>query len=62
MNVQDIWMETVAMIPNISDAEIKDHLSPIMNPLINWIQQRLTHEEKLNAAKSYLEIMKVGLI
>ena len=40
-------MEMVAMGPEIYDAEIQYHLSPIMNPSIDWIQQRLTPEEKL---------------
>ena len=52
----------VAMGPEISDAEIQDHLSPIMNHLINWLQQCLTPEEKVNGAKSHLEVLKVDLI
>ena len=52
----------VAMGPEIYDAEIQYHLSPIMNPSIDWIQQRLTPEEKINGAKSHLDILKIDLI
>ena len=41
-------MEMVAMGPEIYDAEIRDHLSPIMNPVIDWLHQRLTPEEIVN--------------
>ena len=33
------------MGPEISYADIQDHLSPIMNPSIDWIQERLTPEK-----------------
>ena len=62
MNAQDPWMEMVAMGPKISDSEIQDHLAPIMNHLIHWLQQPLTPEEKVNGEKSHLEMLKVDLI
>ena len=62
MNAQDTWMEMVYMGPEISDAEIQYHLAPIMNPSIDWIQQLLTHEVKLNGSKSHLEMLTVDLI
>ena len=52
----------VAMGPEISDAKIKDHLAPIMNPLMNWLHQRLTPQETFNGSKSHLEMLKVYLI
>ena len=52
----------VAMGPEISDAEIQDHLSPIMNHLIHWLQQPLTLEGKVNGTKSHVEMLKVDLI
>ena len=33
-----------------------------MNPLINWLHQRLTPEGKVNGARSHLEMLKVDLI
>ena len=38
----------VDMGPEISGAEVQDHLAPIMVPLIDCIQQRLTPEGKMN--------------
>ena len=52
----------VAIGPKISDVEIQDHLDTIMNPSIDWIQQRLTPEGKVNGAKSHLDMLKVDLI
>ena len=52
----------VATGPKISDAGIQYHLAPIMNPLIDWLQQRLTPGRKVNGAKSHLEMLKVDLI
>ena len=46
----------------MSDTEIQDHLAPIMNPSIDWIQQILTPEEKVNVEKSNLDKLKVDLI
>ena len=39
------------MGPNISDAEIQDHLATIMKPSVDWLKQRLTPEGKVNGAK-----------
>ena len=50
------------MVPEIYDAEIQDHSAPIINPSIDWIWERLTSEEKVNGAKSHLEMLKVDLI
>ena len=47
----------VAMGPKISDSEIQDHLAPIMAPLIECIQKRLTTEGKMNGENSHLEIV-----
>ena len=52
----------VAMGPKISNAKIQYHLAPIMNPSIDWIQERIAPEEKVNGAKSHLEMLKVNLI
>ena len=62
MNAQDPWMEMVAMGTEVYDAVIQDHLYPFMKPLIDWLQQCLTPEEKVNGAKSHLEVLKVDLI
>ena len=60
LNAQDPWMEIFAMGPDMSDDEIHDHLSPTMNPLVDWLHQRLTPEEKVNGANSHLEMLKVN--
>ena len=52
----------VSMGPEISNAEIQVHLAPILNPSINWLQKRLTPEEKFNGAKSHLKMLKFDLI
>ena len=62
VNAQDPWMEMVALGPNISNAEIQDNLDPIMNPVVNFLQRRLTPEENVNAAKFHLEMLKADLI
>ena len=48
MNAQDPRMEMIAMGPEIFDAEIQDHLAPIMKSSIDWLQERITPEEKVN--------------
>ena len=62
MNAQDPWMEMVAMGTEVYDAVIQDHLYPFMKPLIYWLRQCLTPEEKVNVTKSHLEMLKVDLI
>ena len=51
----------VAMVPEINDADIQDNLYTTINPSIDWLQERLTPEEKVNEAKSHLELLKVDL-
>ena len=62
MNAQDPWMEMVAMGPEISDNEVQDNSSPITNPSIDWLQQRIKTRGKLNGTNSYLDMLKVDLI